>query len=122
MVLVSLTEVKNENQRDIAKKLHCSVATVTKVSYWLNSGGNGFKKVIEKLPERYEIPKDLPPGPIEFHLPQTLIALTQYSLAKRQTSKLKRFSKEVESKKTLDRNLREMFKEEFSNRKKKQKI
>lgn len=111
--------MKNESHRDIAKKIHCSVATVTKVSYWLNRGGDGFKKVIGELPERYEIPKDLPGGPIEFHLPQTLIALTQYSLAKGQTKRLEKFSSEVEDKKILDKYLNKMFKEEFSKQKKK---
>lgn len=111
--------LKDENQRDIADELHCSIATVTKVNYWLNEGGEGFKNVIRKLPERYSIPKNLPRGPIEYHLPQILFAITKYSLAQNQTKKLKRFSDTIKEKEVLDKELREMFSEEFRTHKKK---
>ena len=111
--------LRDEYQRDIAHKLHCSIATVTKVNYWLNQGGEGFKKVIKKLPNKYSIPENLPHGPIEFHLPQTLLALTQYSIAKNQTKKIEKFSENIEKKRNLDKNLREMFSEEYRTRKKK---
>lgn len=56
----------SETHRDIAGQLHCSLATVTKVSIWINQGGEGLKDVIAKLPGRYPTPKNLPKKPIEF--------------------------------------------------------
>ncbi|KKQ97846.1 MAG: TrpR like protein, YerC/YecD [Candidatus Woesebacteria bacterium GW2011_GWB1_39_12] len=108
--------IADENQRDISKKLHCSLATVTKVSIWLNEGGEGLKEAVSKLPKRYTYPKKLPPVPIEFHLPQAIIALSQYSLAKKQGKKIKEldhFLKGIENKKILDKSLQEAFDEEF---------
>lgn len=106
-------------QREIADKLHCSLATVTKVNVWLNRGGEGFKGIISKLPERYKMPKNLPPGPIEYNLPQVLLLLTQYALAKRQSGQLEKFVEDVEEKRVLDKSLQEAFDEEFRNLKSK---
>ncbi len=108
--------LSGEIQRDIAEKLHCSLATVTKVSIWLNQGGEGLREIIAKLPERYPIPKKLPKKPIEFQLPQVLLALAQYSVAthqQKQIKKLGKFLEDVENKKVLDKVLQEMFDEEF---------
>ncbi|MBI2103558.1 helix-turn-helix domain-containing protein [Candidatus Woesebacteria bacterium] len=134
--LLTATEIKNlakrlriakllltdKTQREIAKEVHVSIATVTKVSIWLEQKGEGLKSVISKLPDRYKLPKNLPPIPIEFHLPQALLTLAQYGLYKRQTNRLERFSENIEGKKALDEELREMFDEEFRTRKKKRKI
>ncbi|MBU0569567.1 trp operon repressor [Patescibacteria group bacterium] len=79
--------LENLTQREIAKKVSVSPATVNKVNLWLARGGEGFKKVIEKLPAKWDIPKDLPRGPIEFHLPQTLLTVVQHSVAKSQDKK-----------------------------------
>jgi len=111
-------------QREISQKLHCSLATTTKVAYWLNRGGEGFKKVIARLPKRYTIPKNLPPRPLEFQLPQILVATTQHILTKRQSANLDKFAEKVEDKKILDRDLQSVFDKEFrtSRSKRKQKI
>src|SRR3990172_5004862 len=61
--------LSGNTHEEIVKTLHCSFATVAKVSSWLSQGGKGFKEVISKLPVKYEIPKNLPPIPIEFQLP-----------------------------------------------------
>ena len=79
--------LKGETQRDIARQLHCSLATVTKVSIWLSRGGEGLRQIVSKLPKKYKMPEKLPSGPIEYHLPQLMIALAQYSLAKHQKVK-----------------------------------
>ena len=129
--LLTATEIKNlakrlriaklllsgMTQREIARKLHCSLATVTKVSIWLDQKGEGLKKAIAKLPKRYNFPKKLPRGPIEYHLPQVIIALVEYSLATRQKKQLEQFAENVEGKKALDEELKEMFDEEFRTRK-----
>ena len=105
--------LEGNTQKEIVKKLHCSYATVTKVSIWLSQSGYRLRKVISKLPKVYKFPKNLPRGPIEFHLPQTLLALTQYGLAKKQRDKLKRFTDELKGKEKLDKGLREKFSEKY---------
>lgn len=110
--------LKDKNQRDISSELGCSIVTVTKVNHWLNEGGEGFKNVIRKLPGRYNFPKKLPTGPIEYHLPQIVLSLTQYSLANDEQNKLIKFSESITKKEALDRELKEMFSEEFKKRKK----
>lgn len=37
---------------EIVEVLHCSFATIAKVSIWLEEAGLGLKEVIKKLPER----------------------------------------------------------------------
>ena len=105
--------LSGETQREISKELHCSLATITKVSAWLNQGGEGLKKIINKLPKEYELPKKLPRGPIEFYLPQLLSAIGQYSLAKYQVGPTKNFIENMQNKKITDKVLQEAFDQEF---------
>ena len=111
-----------DTQRDISKSLHCSLATVSKVSAWINRGGEGLKNVISKLPQKYGLPNNLPKIPIEFQLPQAILALAQYSIAKRQNKLVENVWEEIEDKRLLDKQLREMFRQEFGPSKKKRKI
>jgi len=101
--------LSGRTHREIQDELHSSLATITKVRSWLERGGDGFNNVIAKLPLKWEMPKKLPQGPIEFHLPQALLALAQYSIAKSQQKTAEEFIKEIENKKKLDRNLRKLF-------------
>ncbi len=95
-----------KTQREISEKLHCSIATVTKVSIWIEHGGKGFKNVISKLPVKYKLPQNKHYNtPLQYHLPQSLMDLVQYSLAKKQNRKLKDFSYKVSSKKLSDKDL-----------------
>lgn len=111
----------DNTQREIAKELHCSLATVTKVSAWLNRGGEGLRMVVTKLPQKYELPDKLPGIALEFQLPQALLALVQYKVSKNQTSQLEKFWEEVEDKTILDKQLKELFDEEFRHRKRSKK-
>lgn len=104
-------------QREISKELHCSLATVTKVSAWLNRGGEGLRMVVTKLPKKYELPEKLPRMPLEFQLTQALLTLAQYKASKNQTAQLEKFWEEVEDKKILDKQLKELFDEEFRHKK-----
>ena len=110
-----------DTQRDISKSLHCSLATVTKVNAWINRGGEGLKNVISKLPQKYDLPDKLPKIPIEFQLPQAILALAQYSIAKRQNKIVEKVWEEIEDKRLLDKQLQEMFSQEFRLLKKKRK-
>lgn len=106
-----------KTQREISDKLPCSLATVTKVNMWLEEGGEGLRKVISKLPKLYKMPNKLPKGPLEYHLPQALLAMIQYGLYKGQTKHLKKFIESVESKQIFNEELKEVFKEEFKKNK-----
>lgn len=106
-----------KTHREVQYELHTSPVTISKVRIWLDQGGEGFKKVIEKLPLKWKIPKDFPRGPIEFHLPQTLIALSQYGIAKSQEGRTERFIRNVESKKAMDKQLKEASKQYYKNKK-----
>jgi uncharacterized protein YerC len=105
--------LEGEKHRDIAKKLHCSLGTVSKVNIWLNERGEGFRKIIKKLPKRYDYPSKLPRKPIEFQLPQVLLATAQYALAKKQDKHLDKFMKGVDNKKSIDKTLRKYFNQQY---------
>lgn len=92
---------------EITRHLHCSYASVAKVSLWLNQGGEGFRKVIAKLPSKYNFPKNLPPIPLEFQPPKAILTTIQYALAKSQNAKLDKFMEGVRSKGSLDKLIRE---------------
>jgi len=107
--------------KEIQDKIHVSSATVTKVSIWLSQGGEGLGSVIAKLPLRYNMPKNLPPGPIEYHLPQLLAGITQYNLAKRRNKEIKgmdEFLENVEGKRRLDKDLQQHFSEYYKEKEK----
>lgn len=93
-------------QRDIADEVDVSTTTVNKVGLWLDRGGDGFKNIIQKLPSKIAKPDRLPPGPIEYHLPQALIALAKYSVSSSQDKRLEKFMDEVKDKEGLDRGIR----------------
>lgn len=103
----------NKSQREIATSLHCSLATVTKVSLWLQQSSGSLEKIIKKLPTKYQMPKNLAKIPIEFQTPQALLAITKYILAQNQDKKMEKFMKKVESKKLTDKLLKEAVSNEF---------
>lgn len=109
--------LRGKKQREIQEEIHASFATITKISLWLEQGSNGLRKTVSKLPTRYKLPKRLPPGPIEYHLPQALTALVQYGLAKRQGRQLEGFLEGVEGKAVLDKSLREAFNDFYRKKK-----
>ena len=119
--LLTETEIKNLSKRlriaklilsgqtheEIVQELHCSHATVTKVGMWLNSAGDGFKKVVQKLPKRKSKPSIHRIPGIGYGLPQII---SYYLAANLQTGEKKRLSKfleELRGKTADDRDLRE---------------
>lgn len=105
--------LKGETQRDVASKAKVSLATVNKVNIWLNQGGKGFRDVVRKLPAKWKIPKKAKGIPIEFHGPQILAKVIQYSVSKKQDKKVEDFIDGVESKKLMGKKLREAYKDQF---------
>jgi Trp operon repressor len=108
--------VGGKSQREIAVGLHCSLATVTKVSVWLQISGGKLEKVISKLPIKYKMPDNLPKIPIEFQAPQALLATVKYVLAKSQDKITKRFTEKVQIKKLSDKTLQEQVELEFKSK------
>lgn len=101
------------SQREIATTVHCSLATVTKVSIWLQQSDGNLEKIISKLPTKYKMPKNLPKIPIEFQAPQALLATAKYILASNQNRKLNTFMQKVESKKLTDKLLKKLLVKSF---------
>lgn len=93
--------------QEIIDTVHASNTTIHKVSVWLEQGGEGFKNVIAKLPLKWKKPKNLPRGPIEFHLPELLLAITQYKLSERGMGTVKKLATKMNEKEGIDRTLRE---------------
>ena len=110
--------LNGKTYEEIVKSLHTSYVTVAKVSAWLSQGGKGFKEVISKLPIKYDIPKNLPPVPIELQLPKVLLSVAQYSITQGQNRNLESFLKGVEEKEIINKNFRKMASEEFTKKKK----
>lgn len=105
----------NKSQREITTTVHCSLATVTKISLWLQQSDGKLEKMISRLPGKVEMPKNLPGIPIEFEAPQALLKTAQYLLAKNQNDKLKKFAIKVENKTFTDKLLKESIDLEFIN-------
>ena len=105
--------LKDYTQKQVVDEVKCSYATVTKVKSWLDQKGDGLKKIIAKLPEKYPLPSNLPRGPIEYHLPQTLFALAQYYVSKKQAKPSEILIDNLPEKENLDRNIQKIFDEEF---------
>jgi len=105
--------LENKSQREIAIGVHASLATISKISIWLQQSDGSLKKSINRLPEKFKIPKNLPAIPLEFQAPQTLLATAQYILAKNQNGKVKKFIEKIESKRQTDKNFKESVDIEF---------
>lgn len=100
--------LNNEKHRDISKDLKVSIATVTKVNTWLNNKGDGFKKIISRLPTKYDIPTNRIRGPIEYHLPEALLLTAQYLVAKSQNKNPNKLLQGLKEKKNIDKNLKQI--------------
>ena len=105
--------LSGNNYRDIIDEIHTSFATITKVSVWLESGGEGFKNVIKRLPLKWNKPKNMPKGPIEFHLPQTIFALVRASGSEFQDKKVTKFADSLKKKEGVNRLLQKEFDEQY---------
>ena len=97
---------------EIVELLHCSSATVAKVNMWLFQRGEGFKRIIAKLPKQYSMPK-LQNRPLTYHLPETLISLAGMALAGKQKQGLEKFSNAMDDKNIMDKSFQEAVDDEF---------
>ncbi|MBI4999819.1 hypothetical protein HZB97_03560 [Candidatus Gottesmanbacteria bacterium] len=127
--LLTASEIKNLGKRlrigklllagktheEITSILHCSYATIAKVNLWLNQAGEGFRKIIAKLPKRRGLPK-LPARPLRYHLPETIMSLASYALASQEKGRLEKFYEGIEDKKLMDKSFQEAVDETFRNK------
>lgn len=105
-----------KKQREISMNLKVSIATVTKVNTWLNQKGDGFKKIISRLPTKYNIPTKHIRGPLEFHLPEVLALTIQYGIAAHQNKKTEELIKTAEEKRKVDKSLKKISDEYYKNK------
>ena len=101
------------SQRQIAIQLSTSIATVTKVNSWLNQKGNGFKKIISRLPIKYNVPNKITSGPIEFHMPELLVNSAQWAIATSQNKRSKKLITSLKEKELSDKFLRKISNEYY---------
>lgn len=110
--------IAGQKQRDIQEELKCGFATITKVSIWLQSGGEGLRRVIARLPTRIRKPTRVGGRP-GYRLPQLLLAVAQHALSERETKQLKQFLDKMNEKAVFDRSFQEAVDELYRNRSKK---
>lgn len=99
--------------QEIGAETKTSSATITKVNAWINRGGEGFKKVIAKLPLRYKYPEKLSYGPIEYHLPEAIIKTIQYGLASNEEKKLRNIISKTKDKGKFDKEYKQIASEKY---------
>src|SRR3989304_7227850 len=50
--------LQNKTYEEIQDSLHVSQTTIAKIAFWLNHRGEGFRKIVKKLPEKSSKNKD----------------------------------------------------------------
>lgn len=95
-----------KSQRSVSMNLNVSIATVSKVNSWLTQRGDGFKKIIARLPIKYNLPTKSVKGPLEYHLPEVLSTSIQYLAANQQNKKVSKLIESVINKKSSDETLK----------------
>lgn len=97
----------DQTHEQIVSEIHCSYATVGKVASWFNMGGQGLRRVIQRLPKRRKTyqPHRIPG--VGYGLPQILLHYTSGALEKNEKKKLEKFLQDVGSKALIDRDIRE---------------
>lgn len=100
-------------QDEIIGRLHCSFATISKVKVWLSSAGKGLSRVITKLPSKAKAPSHarVYPNP---NLPVLLAATIQHLIYTKDKNLVKNFINNLGKKNLIDKQLREVFNEEFA--------
>lgn len=88
----------SKSQREIATVLHTSLVTTNKVSNWLRKSGSGFREVVAKLPLKWDTPKQLPKGPVEYHLPELIMSSAELVISSNQDKIPKKLIQNVKGK------------------------
>ena len=92
---------------EIVQQLHCSYATITKVRTWLDSAGEGFKRVIQKLPKRKQKTNIKKTPGFGYGLPQIIQYYLATNLETKEKKLLSGFLEELRVKTANDKDLRE---------------
>jgi uncharacterized protein YerC len=113
--------LKGETNENIAREMHSSMATISKVRMWLENAGEGLRRVIKQLPKRQETykPKKIPG--IGYGLPQILLHYSSSYLTEKEKKRLAKFLEEMRAKSSMDREFREETSQEFKKNRTKKK-
>lgn len=106
--------LKGLSQRSVCAEIHSSLGTVNKVNIWLEEGGEGFKKILSRLPLKWEKPAKLPKGPIEFHLPEIALGMVECSVVRVQESNPRRLIGQMSRKTQIGEQLKEENSQTYS--------
>lgn len=98
---------------DIVSQLHCSYATVSKVKIWLESSGQGLKKVIKKLPERSKVSLPRKTPGVGYGLPTILAYYASSAVDKKERKQLENFLGSMRGKSSGDKDLRQEINKDF---------
>ena len=79
--------VQGEKYRTICQQLHCGQTTVAKISVWLEESGEGFKKILSKLPKLKQ-KRFLKKGYYGYGLPQIILTAYASATANKQIEKV----------------------------------
>lgn len=103
-----------ETHQNIVQEVHCSFATITKVRTWLDGAGEGFKKIVKKLPKqrRISMPKRTPG--VGYGLPSILDYYVSSTLKSSEQKNLQKFLQTMKGKTSSDKDFREETSIEFS--------
>src|SRR5258706_9805346 len=102
---------------EIADSLHTSLATVAKISAWLSERGDGFRNIIQKLPEPKE--REMLTGPLDwdnlkrkysqYFWPEVLLEEVVKSASKRQKDKIKNALDVLDEKNELHKRIEKLI-------------
>lgn len=108
----------NYTHEEIVEELHCGFGTVAKVQGWLESGGEGLRKSIMRLPKRKSLPQIKEHFlPAYLRTPELLLEYAQYLRAKGEKTKLRKIINQVNEKAVYDKALQEELDNFYRNKK-----
>lgn len=106
---------------DVAKEVHTSHVTVSKISAWLNQKGDGFRLIVKRLPEKittkswrdYSDWDKFKRGHPLYFWPELVFEELVKSANKKEKEKLKKIIESLEKKSSLHKKLQELFAAEY---------
>jgi len=107
--------LKGSGYEEIRRQLKTSPSTVAKVAAWLKEKGQGFRRIINKLPQRktskkgYDFPKSM--------WPLRLLEDLERGTEKAKDKNLKGVLQDLETKAAVRTNIQEQFNDEIRERK-----
>lgn len=102
---------------EITEELHCGFGTIARVQSWLETGGEGLRKTIARLPNRKQAPKIKEHFlPAYLRTPELLLEYAQHLRVKGEKAKLRKILSQVNEKAVYDKALKEELDDFYRNK------